>query len=224
MFQPIRSDHVIVSTYSTSVSWSCDESRLSIHIIWSIPQSRDVQGRKLKTIKYSVRDTSVYTIPNRFWPRFLLSELHTSSPSALVSTHCCLRDFLHCIFLPLLLAHHKRHSQCPTHLATGIHPNAFRLLALAAKATTVKSLSRLLQALWHSHCFLQLHHQEQLLCLVALHLCLCLCLHLCPCHKNKWKEVVTWLKNSLIGRSSTFATVWPQRTCRQYLVSIQFAM
>ena len=31
---------------------------LSIHIMWSIPQSRDVQRRKLKTIKYSVRDTT----------------------------------------------------------------------------------------------------------------------------------------------------------------------
>ena len=29
-----------------------------IHIMWSIPQSRDVQSRKLKTIKCSVRDTS----------------------------------------------------------------------------------------------------------------------------------------------------------------------
>ena len=57
MFQPIRSDHVIVSTYSMNVPWSRDESRLSIHIMWSIPQSRDVQSRKLKTIKYSVRDT-----------------------------------------------------------------------------------------------------------------------------------------------------------------------
>ena len=56
MFQPIRAYHVIVSTYSVSVPWSRDESRLSIHIMWSIPQSRDVQGRKLETIKYSVRD------------------------------------------------------------------------------------------------------------------------------------------------------------------------
>ena len=56
MFQPIRTYHVIVSTYSTSVPWSRDELRLSIHIMWSIPQSRDIQGRKLKTIKYSVRD------------------------------------------------------------------------------------------------------------------------------------------------------------------------
>ena len=56
MFQPIRTYHVIVSTYSTSVPWSRDESRLSIHIMWSISQSRDVQSRKLKTIKYSVRD------------------------------------------------------------------------------------------------------------------------------------------------------------------------
>ena len=57
MFQPIRSDHVMVSTYSMNVPWSRDRSRLSIHIMWSIPQSRDVQRRKLKTIKYSVRDT-----------------------------------------------------------------------------------------------------------------------------------------------------------------------
>ena len=56
MFQPIRTYHVIVSTYSTTVPWSRDESRLSIHIMWSIPQSRDVQSRKLKMIKYSVRD------------------------------------------------------------------------------------------------------------------------------------------------------------------------
>ena len=58
MFQPIRDDHVIASTYSTNIPWSRDESRLSIHTMWSIPQSRDVQGRKLKTIKYSVRDSS----------------------------------------------------------------------------------------------------------------------------------------------------------------------
>ena len=56
MFQPIRTYHVIVSTYSTTVPWSCDKSRLSVHIMWSIPQSRDVQSRKLKAIKYSVRD------------------------------------------------------------------------------------------------------------------------------------------------------------------------
>ena len=59
MFQPIRTYHVTVSTYSTSVPWSRDESRLSIHIMWSISQSRDVQSRKLKTIKYSVRDNSL---------------------------------------------------------------------------------------------------------------------------------------------------------------------
>ena len=51
---------MIVSTYSTSVPWSRDESRLSIHIMWSIPQSRDVQSRKLKTIKYSVRDKHLH--------------------------------------------------------------------------------------------------------------------------------------------------------------------
>ena len=56
MFQPIRSDHVMVSAYSTSLPWSRDESRLSIHIMWSIPQLRDIQSRKLKTIKYSVCD------------------------------------------------------------------------------------------------------------------------------------------------------------------------
>ena len=65
MFQPIRTYHVIVSTYSTSVPWSRDESRLSIHIMWSIPQSRDVQSRKLKTIKYSVRDTCAWL--SRLW-------------------------------------------------------------------------------------------------------------------------------------------------------------
>ena len=47
----------MVSTYSTNVPWSRDKSRLSIHIMWSISQSRDVQKRKLKTIKYSVRDS-----------------------------------------------------------------------------------------------------------------------------------------------------------------------
>ena len=57
MFQPIRMYHVTVSTYSTNVPWSCDKSRLSIHIMWSIPQSRDVQSRKLKAIKYSVCDS-----------------------------------------------------------------------------------------------------------------------------------------------------------------------
>ena len=56
MFQPIRMDHVIVSTYSTNVPWSCDKSWLSIHIMWSISQSRDIKGRKLKAIKYSIRD------------------------------------------------------------------------------------------------------------------------------------------------------------------------
>ena len=56
MFQPIRMCHVMVSTYSRNVPWSRDESRLSIHIMWSIPQSRDVESRKLKTIKYSVHD------------------------------------------------------------------------------------------------------------------------------------------------------------------------
>ena len=59
MFQPIRSDHVMVSTYSTSIPWSRDKSRLSFHVMWSIPQSRDIQSRKLKTIKYSVCDTDV---------------------------------------------------------------------------------------------------------------------------------------------------------------------
>ena len=57
MFQPIRSDHVIVSTYSTKVPWSRDKSWLSIHIMWSISQSRDTKDRKLKAIKYSVHDT-----------------------------------------------------------------------------------------------------------------------------------------------------------------------
>ena len=50
MFQPIRMSHVIVSTYSTDVSWSHDQSRLFIHIMWSIPQSCDIKGRRLKAI------------------------------------------------------------------------------------------------------------------------------------------------------------------------------
>ena len=54
--------HVTVSTYSTNVPWSRDESRLSIHIMWSIPQSRDVQRRKLKAIKYSVCDSIVSSL------------------------------------------------------------------------------------------------------------------------------------------------------------------
>ena len=60
MFQPIRMDHVIVSSYSTNVSWSCDQSRLSIHVMWSIPQSCDVKGRKLKAI-----NTTSVTLPCR---------------------------------------------------------------------------------------------------------------------------------------------------------------
>ena len=57
MFQPIRMYHVVISTYSTTVSWSCDKSWLSVHIMWSIPQSRDNEDRKLKAIKYSIHDS-----------------------------------------------------------------------------------------------------------------------------------------------------------------------
>ena len=49
----------MVSTYGTSLPWSRDKSWLSIHIMWSIPQSRDIQSRKLKAIKYSVHDIHV---------------------------------------------------------------------------------------------------------------------------------------------------------------------
>ena len=60
MFQPIRMDHVIVSTYSMNVPWSHDESWLFIHIMWTISQSHDIKGSKLEAIKYSVRDMRVH--------------------------------------------------------------------------------------------------------------------------------------------------------------------
>ena len=87
MIQPIRMNHVIVSTYSTNVPWSRDKSQLSIHIMWKIPQSRDIKSRKLKTIKYSICDMS-----------------HTHSHVAIFTRHTCSHVLEHCQMLAFAFA------------------------------------------------------------------------------------------------------------------------
>ena len=59
MFQPIRMGHVTLTVYGTNVPWSHDQSQLSTHIMWSVSQSHDIEGKKLKAIKYSVCDSQV---------------------------------------------------------------------------------------------------------------------------------------------------------------------